>query len=59
MDCIARFFEPISEAVFLEDYGTTQRSNKWRNIKDTRDKHSQTDMACKYFDSSEEWNYGK
>ena len=44
LERMARFFERKSEAAVVEDYGTTQRSNKCSNIKDNRDECSQTEM---------------
>ena len=55
---ITRFFECKSEAVVVEYYGTTQRRNKWINVKDTRYKVSQTDMTLKEFDMFERLNDG-
>ena len=59
MDCMARFFERNIEAVVVEYYGATQRSNKWSNIKDTRYKGSQKEMSGKEFDRFELCNDGK
>ena len=39
---MARLVERKSDAVVVEDYGATQISNKWINIRDTRDKGSKT-----------------
>ena len=44
---MTRFFELNSEAVVVEDYSTTQRSNKWSKINDTIDEGSQTEMSRK------------
>ena len=47
MDRMAHLFELKREAVSVEDYGTTQRSNKWSKINDTIDEGSQTEMSRK------------
>ena len=47
LDHMACSFERESDAVVVEDYCATQISNKWSNIKDTRDDGSQTEITCK------------
>ena len=47
LDHMACSFERDSDAVVVEDYCVTKISNKWGNIKDTRDNGSQTEITCK------------
>ena len=44
---MACLFRRKSKAVFVEDYGTTQRSNKWSKIKYTIDDISKKYLARK------------